>query len=108
MFEIIITLAMVGWIVKGVVRTVMEADIRKQQMRFAQQPHNPAPMPAASTSEIAQLRAEIAQLRETTTQHALSLQHSFDRLDHRVEFLERKSIDAFDDRHQSTHQVVGR
>jgi hypothetical protein len=40
------------------------------------------------------LRTEIAQLRETTTQHALSLQHSVERLDQRVEFMERKSIAA--------------
>jgi len=66
-------------------------------------------MPAASTSEIEQLRAEIAQLRETTTStRNCPLQHSFERLDHRVEFMERKSIDLIDARPQPTQQVVGR
>ena len=37
------------------------------------------------------LRDEIAKLRDTSTQHAISLQHSVERLEQRVEFLERKS-----------------
>jgi len=36
------------------------------------------------------LRDEIAKLRDTTTQHAISLQHSVERLEQRVDFLERK------------------
>jgi len=105
MFELIVGFAMIGWIVKGIVRIITEADIRKQQFRFNSPPQTAV---APSSSEIQQLRAEIVQLRETTTQHAMSLQHAVERLDRRVEFLERKSIDGVDTRHQSTQQVVGR
>jgi len=37
------------------------------------------------------LRGEMAKLRDTTTQHAISLQHAVERLEQRVEFLERKT-----------------
>ena len=101
MFEFIIMMLVIGWVFKSVLRSMTEADIRRQQLRFTAQTN------AASTSEIQQLRAEIAQLRETTTQHAMSLQHSVERLDHRVEFMERKSVDSMD-RGQQPQQVVGR
>jgi len=83
---IIAVVGLLGFSIRSIVKVVMDADIRKLELRHgAQSSEN-----AASSSEIEQLRAEIAQLRETTTSHALSLQRSVERLDHRVEFVERR------------------
>jgi len=87
---IIAVVGLLGFSIRSIVKVVMDADIRKLELRRGAQ----AGEAAASSSEIQQLRAEIAQLRETTTSHALSLQHSVERLDHRVEFVERKVSDS--------------
>ena len=58
------------------------------------------------------LRDEIAKLRDTSTQHAISLQHSVERLEQRVDFLEKKvsaattSVEASVE--PSPLQIVGR
>lgn len=46
-----------------------------------------APMPP---EHLTQLHEEFARLRDTTTQHSISMQHSMERLERRVEFLEQK------------------
>jgi len=86
----IAALAIVGWSARSIARAFADASVRKQELRNAVQGQSAG----VSSSEIHALRDEIARLRETTTQHALSLQHSVERLDHRVEFMERKSIDT--------------
>jgi len=58
------------------------------------------------------LRDEIAKLRDTSTQHAISLQHSVERLEQRVDFLEKKvsaasmSVDATVE--PAPLQIIGR
>lgn len=89
---IIAVFVIIGVFARSIVKVVMDADVRKIEARRAIQAQDSS----VSASQIETLLAEIAQLRETTTQHALSLQHSVERLDHRVEFMERKSIAAAD------------
>jgi predicted nuclease with TOPRIM domain len=81
-------LAIIGFVARSIVKVVMDADIRKLELRKSAQ----LPDAGAASNELEQLRAEIARLRETTTDHALSLQHTVERLYQRVDFLERKSI----------------
>jgi hypothetical protein len=92
-----------GWIVKGVMRVIADTELRKTEMRTATQ----AQAASLSNSDIEKLRAEISQLRETTTQHALSLQHSMERLDHRVEFIERTALQPRNGV-DTTQQIIGR
>ena len=58
------------------------------------------------------LRDEIAKLRDTSTQHAISLQHSVERLEQRVDFLEKKVLAATTSVDRSVEpaplQIVGR
>lgn len=71
----------------GVVKHVLDVFERVQMARLQ------ASKSATGLNDdlVAQLRQEITLLRDTTTQHAISLQHAMERIDHRVEFLERKS-----------------
>ena len=94
---------MFSLMVRSILRTVTEAGIRKAQMSN----DTMSQMNASSSAEIQKLRDEISQLRETTTQHALSLQHSVERLDHRVEFIERTALQNRNGVDNS-QQIVGR
>ena len=87
---VLAVVAIISFTVRRIVKIVMDADIRKIELRHGGQPQGDG----VSSSELQKLRDEIAQLRETTTQHALSLQHSVERLDHRVEFVERRVSDV--------------
>lgn len=89
MVEFIVFVAVLGVVAKSIVRVVMQADIRKLELRREAQ----ASQAPIASDELAQLRAEIARLRDTSTEHALSLQHTVERLDRRVEFLERQRAD---------------
>jgi hypothetical protein len=71
----------------SIIKTITQSQERKLQMKL--EAKNAAA--GMSDSVVQDLRAEIALLRDTTTQHAMSLQHSLERLEHRVEFLERKT-----------------
>jgi len=81
----------------------MDADIRKLELKRSQS------IEPTSTPDIEELRGIVTQLRETSTQHALSLQHTVERLDHRVEFIERKLADTYatPNGHQLEVQQIG-
>lgn len=79
--------AIVLGIGSAMVKTVCKSQERRLQMRL--EAKNAAA--GMTDSVVRDLRAEIARLRDTTTEHAMSIQHSVERLEHRVEHLERKS-----------------
>ena len=78
--------AIVLGIVSGIVKTVVKSQERRYQMKLDAQNAAVGMSDRASLD----LRAEIARLRDTTTEHAMSMQHAMDRLEQRVVYLERK------------------
>jgi hypothetical protein len=98
--------AIVLGIGKGILQSILQTIERIHQARLD------AARSASgfSDDQLGLIRAEMAQLRDTTTQHAISIQHSLERLEQRVDFLERKSSDAYDSPSGAAprQQVIGR
>jgi hypothetical protein len=82
--------AIVLGIGKGIVETITQSFERIQVAKL----QSAGPVAGVSEDSLSQIREEMARLRDTTTQHAISLQHAVERLEQRVEFMERKSSTA--------------
>ena len=71
----------------GIVQSVLKSQERRMEMRLqAQQGQS-----EDATRQIDALRAEVARLRDTSTQFDMSLEHSVDRLEERVGRIETKT-----------------
>jgi len=63
----------------------------------------------AADARFAALQSELAQLRDTSTQHAVSLQHALERMEQRMEHVERRVFNTADvQSEQPAKQIVGR
>ena len=81
--------AIVLGIASGTIKTVVKSRDRRYQMRLEAQ----QAVVGLSDKGIQDLRDEIARLRDTTTEHAMSMQHAMDRMEQRVAYLERKTCE---------------
>ena len=88
MFFAIPIIAIVLGIGKGIVNSVLQTYERVNMAKLQMRQSSVGP----SDGQLSRLSAEIAQLRDTTTQHAISLQHSVERLERRVDFIETKTM----------------
>ena len=71
----------------GIIRSILKSQERRMEMRLnAQQGQN-----EDVTRQIDGLRAEVARLRDTSTQFDMSLEHSVERLEERVGRIETKA-----------------
>jgi len=101
-------LAIVLGIGAGIVKTIMGTLERIQMAKLELARTNVRAVDGGNES----LRDEIAKLRDTSTQHAISLQQSVERLEQRVDFLEKRvsaasmSVDASVE--PTPLQIVGR
>ena len=79
-------IAIVGGVSIPIVVLVLKSQERKLQIHLQmKQSHN-----ALSDEQYRELRAELLQLRDMSTQFSLSMEHAVHRIDQRVENLERK------------------
>lgn len=77
------SLGFVGWLVK--IRILAKERLEQIRLKARQ------PAAGIDDNQMGLLRDEIATLRDTSTQHAISLQHSVERLERRIDFLEQKT-----------------
>ena len=82
--------AIVLGILSSIIKSILQSQERRLQMKIAAQ----NTVVGLSDNSVQDLRAEIARLRDTTTEHAMSMQHAMERLEQRVAFLECKTLDA--------------
>lgn len=74
----------------GIIQSILKSQERRMEMRLqAQQGKN-----EDVTQQIDALRAEVARLRDTSTQFDMSLEHSVERLEERVARIETKAAAA--------------
>lgn len=83
-------LAIVLGIIASIFKSVLKSQERRYQMRLDAQNASVG----ISDNAAETLRAEIGRLRDTTTEHAMSMQHSIDRLEQRLVYLERKVCES--------------
>ena len=62
----------------------------------------------ASAQRMNAMQAELSQLRDTSTQFAMSLDHTLKRLEHRLEHMERRMNDVSESKSGSVQQFIGR
>jgi len=98
-FMIPITAIVLG-IGSSIVKTIVKSQERRYQMRLDAQ--NAAV--GLSDKGAQSLRDEIIRLRDTTTEHAMSMQHAIDRLEQRVAHLECKATARIDPTAPTTYQ----
>lgn len=72
-------------------RRIVEAFVRAYEVKAQMRLQAPQQDNAATERLGHDLRSELAQLRDTSTQFALSMDHTLKRIEQRVEFLERKT-----------------
>lgn len=89
-FMVPITAIVLG-IGSGIVQSVLKSQERRLEMRLqAQQSQN-----EDVTRQLGTLRAEIAALRDTSTQFDMSVEHSVQRLEERLSRIEAKRTPSF-------------
>ncbi len=83
-------LAVGGWIIPVTVKSVLKSQERRLELQMqAQQGRN-----EAAAQQIAALRQEIAEMRDTSTQFDMSLEHNVQRLEERLGRVETKTARA--------------
>jgi len=92
--------AIVLGISASIIKTVIKSQERRLQMKLDAQN---AAVGISDKGALA-LRDEIARLRDTTTEHAMSMQNAIDRLEQRVAYLECKSTTPIDPAAPTTYQ----
>jgi len=104
---IIPVIAVIALAVIRIVKLVMQTDVRKLELRaqIQQQPGS-----IAGSGEVAALREELARLRDTSTQYDVSLQHALERIEQRLDHVERRVFQEVspDAKSDPIHQVIGR
>jgi len=79
--------AIVGGLATAIIKSLITSSERRMQMRMMTQQG----VDEATRQQIEALKLEVAQLRDTTTQFALSLEQTVTRLDQRVGHIESGS-----------------
>jgi TolA-binding protein len=79
-------LAIVGLITAGIIKTVLKFTERKAEI----QAQASGAGNDSLRTEMEALRQEVARLRDTSTQYDISIQHSLEDMQRRLEFLENK------------------
>lgn len=80
-------LAVGGWIIPVTVKSILKSQERRLELQIqAQQGQNDV-----AAQQIAGLRQEVAQMRDTSTQFDMSLEHSVQRLEERMGRVETKT-----------------
>ncbi len=83
-------LAVGGWIIPVTVKSVLKSQERRLELQMqAQQGRN-----EAAAQQIAALRQEIAEMRDTSTQFDMSLEHNVQRLEECLGRVETKTARA--------------
>jgi len=77
-----------------------KADERRHQLAMQSQ--------QSQSHHVETLQTELHQLRDTSTQFDVSLQHSLDRIEQRLEHLERRMNNLSDAKIDPVQQVIGR
>ena len=88
-YELIFAVPVVA-IVMGIGAQIIKNFLAHQERKYKLKLESQSSASGSVTADIQALRDEVARLRDTSTQYDISIQHSLEDMQQRLEFLERR------------------